>query len=151
MSAAAIEPPPLPPIDRVRLIRRSTRCFLFGLVGAIPCFGLGTAWLAFKLYRDIAAETGERARLYPLFFTSFSGLSVGMACSMGDMPEGVLADAIVVLGLQFLYILRQYRNNAPAEWNPARHLMYWGLGLANAGLILSAVVVMLAIYLVNQS
>jgi len=29
--------------------------------------------------------------------------------------------------------------------------MYWGLGLANAGLILSAVVVMLAIYAVNHS
>jgi hypothetical protein len=150
MSAAAIEPPPRPPIDRVRLIRRSTRCFLFGLVGAIPCFGLGTAWLAFKLYRDIAAETGEPVQLYPLFLTSVSGLYMGVACCANDLPDGVLADAIVVLGLQFLFIRRQYRKNAPAEWNAARHLMYWGLGLANAGLILSAVVVILAIYLVNH-
>jgi hypothetical protein len=151
MNAPAIMPTQLPPVDRVRLIRRSTRCFLFGLVGAIPCFGLGMAWLAFKLYLDIAAETGEIVQLYPLFLTSASGLYLGVACCANNMPDGVLADAIVVLGLQFLFLRRQYRKNAPAEWNPARHLMYWGLGLANAGLILSAVVVMLAIYAVNHS
>jgi hypothetical protein len=150
MSAAAIQPPELPPIDRVRLIRRSIRCFLFGLVGAIPCFGLGMAWLAFKLYRDIAAETGERVTLYPLFFTSAFGLCVGIAYFAIDLPGVVLGDAIGVLGFQTLFILRQYRSNAPAEWNPARHLMYWGLGLANAGLNLSAVVVILVIYLVNH-
>jgi hypothetical protein len=148
MSAAALE---LPPIDRVRLIRRSIRCFLFGLVGAIPCVGLGMAWLAFKLHRDIAIETGEKVQLYPLFMTSAAGLYFGVACSAHNWPDGVLADAIVVLGLQFLFIRRQYRNNAPAEWNPARHLMYWGLGLANAGLILSAVLVVLAIYLVKHA
>jgi hypothetical protein len=150
MSAATIQPPELPPIDRVRLIRRSTRCFLFGLAGAIPCFGLGTAWLSFKLYRDIAAETGEPVQLYPLFITSVSGLWVGVGFLTIHWPDVVLGDAIVVLGLEFLFIFRQYRKNAPSEWNPARHLMYWGLGLANAGLILSAVVVILAIYLVTQ-
>ena len=151
MSAAAIQPPPLPPIDQVRLIRRSVRCFIFGLVGAIPCFGLGMAWLAFKLYRDIAAETGEPVKLYPLFLTSISGLYMGVACCANNLLSGALADALVVLGLQFLFIRRQYRNNAPAEWNPARHLMYWGLGLANAGLILSAVVIVLTAYMVNHS
>jgi hypothetical protein len=53
---------------------------------------------------------------------------------------------MVVLLLQFLFLRRQYLHNAPAEWNPARHLMYWGLGLANAGLILSAILVMLVSY-----
>jgi hypothetical protein len=151
MSAAAIEPSPLPPIDRVRLIRRSMRCFIFGLVGVIPCFGLGMAGLAFKLYRDIADETGEPVQLYPLFLTSASGLYLGAACCANNLPDGVLADALVVLGLQFLFIRRQYRKNAPAEWNPARHLMYWGLGLANAGLIMSAVVVILVAYGINHS
>jgi hypothetical protein len=120
-------------------------------VGAIPGFGLGMAWLAFQLYRDIAAETGEPVQLYPLFLTSMSGLYLGVACCANDLPDGVLADAVVVLGLQFLFIRRQYRKNAPAEWNPARHLMYWGLGLANAGLNLSAVLVMLAAYVINHS
>ena len=151
MSAAVHEPPPLPPIDRVRLIRRSIRCFIFGLVGAIPCLGLGMVWLAFKLYRDIAAETGERAQLYPLFLTSAAGLYMGVACCANDLPDGALAAAIVVLGLQLLFIRRQYRKNAPAEWNPARHLVYWGLGLANFGLIFSAVVVLLVTYGINHS
>jgi hypothetical protein len=151
MSAAAVASPPLPPPDKVRVINRSVRCFLFGLVGAVPCFGLGMVWLAFKLYRDIAAETGEQVKLYPLYLTTVSGVCVAAACGAYDLPGGVLADAIVLLGLQFLFIRRQYLQNAPAEWNPARHLMYWGLGLANLGLILSAVTVLLVIYLVNHS
>jgi hypothetical protein len=151
MSATAVASPPLPPPDKVRVINRSVRCFIFGLIGAVPCFGLGMVWLAFKLYRDIAAETGEAVTLFPLYLTSAAGVGVGVACSVNNMPAGVLADAVVLLLLQFLFIRRQHLWNAPAEWNPARHLMYWGLGLANLGSILSAVTVMLAIYLVNHS
>jgi hypothetical protein len=151
MSAvAAIEPPPLPPPDPVRVINRSVRCFIFGLVGAVPCFGIGMVWLAIKLYRDIAAETGEKIKLYPLYVTSAAGLGVAAICFTNDLPDGVLADAIVMLGLQFLFIRRQYLKNAPAEWNPARHLMYWGLGLANTGLVLSVATAMLVIYAVNH-
>jgi hypothetical protein len=111
----------------VRVINRSVRCFIFGLVGAVPCFGMGMVWLAIKLYRDIAAETGEPVKLYPLYLTSAAGLCVAAVCFTNNLPDGVLADAIVMLGLQFLFIRRQYLKNAPAEWNPARHLMYWGL------------------------
>ena len=150
MSAAAIAPSALPPADKVRVIRRSVRCFIFGVVGAVPCFGLGMDWLAFKLYRDIAAETGEPVNLYPLYLTTMSGLFVAAVCGASDHPGGVLADVIVLLALQFLFIRRQYLKNAPAEWNPARHLMYWGLGLASLGLILSALTVMLVIYTLNQ-
>jgi hypothetical protein len=151
MSAASVASPPLPPPDKARVIRRSVRCFIFGLVGAVPCFGLGMVWLAFKLYRDIAAETGERVQLYPLYLTSVSGVWMAAVCAVNDLPAGVLADAVVVLALQYLFLRRQYLRNAPAEWNPARHLMYWGLGLANLGSILSAVTVLLVIYLVNHS
>ena len=151
MSAAAIEPLPLPPPDRVRVIHRSVRCFFFGLVGAIPCFGLGMVWLAFKLYRDIAAETGEEVQLFPLHLTSLAGLALAASCYISDLPDGALADAVVLLGLQFLFFRRQYLKNAPAEWNPARHLMYWGLGLANTGLLLTAAVVMLVIFSINRA
>ncbi|HEY3864400.1 MAG TPA: hypothetical protein VGO59_21210 [Verrucomicrobiae bacterium] len=147
MSAAAID---LPPPDRVRMIRRSMRCFAFGLVGAIPCFGLGMGWLAFKLYRDIAAETGESIKLYPLFLTSISGLVLGAVCFKVHWPNTALAEAVLMAGLQFLFLRRQHLKNAPAEWNPGRHLMYVGLGLANAGLILSGILVMAAVYAVNH-
>ncbi len=150
MSAVAIAPLPLPPADPVRVINRSVRCFIFGLVGAVPCFGLGMVWLAFKLFRDLAAETGEPVKLYPLYLTSVSGVWVAAACGVNDLPAGVLADAIVLVVLQFLFIRQQYLRNAPVEWNPARHLMYWGLGLANLGSILSALTVLLVIYVLLQ-
>jgi len=146
MIAAAIDSLPQPPADPVRVINRSVRCFIFGLVGAVPCFGLGMVWLAFKLFRDVAAETGEPVKLYPLYLTSVSGVWVAAACGVNDLPVGVLADAIVLVVLQFLFIRQQYLRNAPTEWNPARHLMYWGLGLANLGSILSALAVLLVIY-----
>ncbi len=151
MSPAALASPPPPPPDKVRVINRSVRCFIFGLVGAVPCFGLGMVVLAFKLYRDIACETGERIRLFPLYLTSLAGVWIAVACSVNNMPAGVLADAIVLFVLQFLFIRQQYLRNAPPEWNPARHLMYWGLGLANLGAILSAVTALLVIYLLNHS
>jgi hypothetical protein len=150
MSAAAIEPLPLAPADRVRVIHRSVRCFLFGLVGVVPCFGMGMVWLVFKLYRDIAAETGEEVTLFPLHLTSLAGLAVAASCFLNGLPDGVLADFVVLLGLQFLFLRRQYLKNAPAEWNPARHLVYWGLGLANTGLLLTAVVVLLVITALNH-
>jgi hypothetical protein len=152
MSAAvAIASLPLPPADPVRVINRSVRCFIFGLVGAVPCFGLGMVWLTFKLYRAIAAETGESAKLYPIYLTTASGVAVAAVCASCNLPDGVLADVMALLVLQFLFIRQQYLRNTPVEWNAARHLMYWGLGLASLGLILSALTVMLVIYAVNHS
>jgi hypothetical protein len=88
---------------------------------------------------------------YPLYLTSISGVWVAAACGVNDLPVGVLADAIVLVVLQFLFIRQQYVRNAPVEWNPARHLMYWGLGLANLGSILSALTVLLVIYVLLQT
>jgi hypothetical protein len=149
--SAAFELPSRPPSDRVRVINRSGRCFIFGVVGTMPCLGLGMVWLAFRLFRDIAAETGERVSLLPLYLTSVAGASVAVACVTNNLPDGLMADAAVLLGLQFLFLRRQYCKNAPAEWNPARHLMYWGLVLANAGLILSTLVALFLIYAINHS
>jgi hypothetical protein len=150
MSAAAVASPPLPPADKVRVINRSVRCFRFGLVGAIPCFGLGAVWLAFKLFRDIAAETGEPVKLYPLYLTSVAGVAAAAVCCAIDLPAGVLADAILLLVLPCLFLRRQYLRNTPVEWNPARLLMYWGLGLANLGSILSAATVLLVMLAANH-
>jgi hypothetical protein len=150
MSADILSSPPLPPADKVRVINRSVRCFRFGLVGVVPCFGLGTVWLAFKLFRDIAAETGEPVKLYPLYLTSVAGVCLGAACGAHDLASGVLADAVLLLVLPFLFLRRQYLRNTPVEWNPARHLMYLGLGLANLGSILSAATVLLVMAEANQ-
>jgi hypothetical protein len=151
MSATAMQPLPLPPPDRVSIINRSVRCFIFGVVGVFPCVGLGMVVLVFRLYRDIAAETGEPVKLYPLFLTSVAGVCVAAVCFVNNLPDGILAAAMLVLGLQLLFLRRQYLTNAPVEWNPARHLMYWGLALAHLGLILSAIVVLFGIYAINHS
>jgi hypothetical protein len=151
MNAASMPPAPSPPADRVRVINRSVRCFIFGVIGVIPCFGLGTAWLAFRLFLDLAAETREPVKLYPLYLTSMAGAVVAIFCCAMSLPDGVLADVIFLLGFQLLFLRRQYFHTTPAEWNPARHLMYWGLGLANLGLIFSTLLVLFVIYSINHS
>jgi hypothetical protein len=149
MNAAALDLNPPTPVDRVRVINRSVRCFVFGVIGAIPCFGLSMAWLAFKLYREVAEETGERVNLLPFQVCSVS-LILAAAFTPFDIPEVLVTYGVLMFGLQILFLRRQYHKNAPAEWNPARHLVYWGIGLANMGILLSAAMALAIIYLVNQ-
>jgi len=149
MNAAVLDPHPPVPADRVRVINRSVRCFIFGVIGAIPCFGLSMAWLAFKLFRETAVETGERVNLIPLQFCSFS-LIVAAAFTPWEIPNILVTYGLLMVGFQILFLRQQYLKNAPPEWNPARHLLYWGIGLANMGVLLSAAAVLWAIYLVNQ-
>lgn len=136
------------PADRVRVINRSVRCFVFGVIGAIPCVGLSMAWLAFKLYREVAEETGERVNLVPLH-TCTVALIVAAAFTPFDIPDLLIVYGTLVFGLQILFLRQQYQKNAPSEWNPARHLIYWGIGLANLGILSSTVVILWVIYLVN--
>jgi len=38
------------PVDRIRLIERSLRCFVFALLSLLPLIGLGLALLAIRLH-----------------------------------------------------------------------------------------------------
>ncbi|HEX4119106.1 MAG TPA: hypothetical protein VH619_00660 [Verrucomicrobiae bacterium] len=149
MNAVALELHPLVPADRVRVINRSVRCFIFGIIGAIPCIGLSMALLAFKLYGEVASETGERVNLVPLHLCTVT-LLIAAACTPFELPDVLLLYGILMFGMQILFLRRQYQKNAPLEWNPARHLAYWGIGFANTGILLSAAAVVWAIYLVKQ-
>jgi hypothetical protein len=142
-------PTPLPPIpvsvDRVRMIRRSIRCFIFGLMGAVPLFGLGAAVLALRLRRRLAEETGEPAGpkgmqgcAVVFFVLSAISLCFGQAGI-------ILALAILLTVLQGWLMFRHYRRAGPLEWNPARHLVYWGAGLACAGLNLSSAIILMSL------
>jgi hypothetical protein len=150
MSAIALDAIPLAPADRVRVINRSVRCFVFGVIGAVPCFGLSMAWLAFKLYREVAAETGERVNLVPLHFFTVS-LILAAASAPYTVPQILVSYGLLIFAMQVVFLWRQYRRNAPAEWNPARHLIYYGIGFANLGILLSYTVVLLVIYWVGES
>jgi hypothetical protein len=46
------------PADRIRLIERSLRCFVFGLLSLMPLIGLGLALLAIRLHWQTWADSG---------------------------------------------------------------------------------------------
>ncbi|MCL5099463.1 MAG: hypothetical protein M1608_18395, partial [Candidatus Omnitrophica bacterium] len=48
-------------------------------------------------------------------------------------PFGYLIPIIVFLGLQAFAVRAEYLAGPGAVWNPARHYLYWGVGLASAG------------------
>jgi hypothetical protein len=51
--------------------------------------------------------------------------------------------------LPMIPIQRQYYRFEPPEWNPARHLLYWGVGLACAGNVLSFITAIIACELIR--
>jgi len=150
-------------VDRVRMIRRSMRCFVFGILGIVPILGMGTAALALRLWREVAEETGEPARLTGSRRYAIAALALTVAILGYDVAGLKLsktrhlsteeinlyyshAGLLVVMGIllaarQAWLFFQQYRRVEPREWNPARHLAYWGVGLAYTGLILSSALI----------
>jgi hypothetical protein len=119
------------------------RCFVFGLMGVIPLFGMGMACLALLLRRELAEETGEPLHLTWANHSSTAAFFLAvilLACGQDGL---VLALGILLAALQAGLLFGQYRRIEPLEWNPARHLVWWGAGLAYAGLILSSLVLLL--------
>jgi hypothetical protein len=144
-------PSPAPaPVDRVRMIRRSTRCFVFGIFGAIPFFGLSLAWLAFRLQRQLARDTGDRIDTTPLYLMSAVALELLVLFLSLELVFLALASATLCLCLPLFLIQRQYRRAEPPEWNPARPLVYWGIGLAYTGVILSGIILVIVCWLVLE-
>jgi len=131
----------LPP-DRAQIIRRSLRCLVFGLIGVLPLFGMAAAGLALRLGRKIAEETGERWSFHAVGGCWICGLILIKLYSFAVDRSAAVAVAGIFLGLQ-VYLLRSlYRNNSAKEWNPARHLVYWGVGLAYTGWVASIGIVL---------
>lgn len=126
-------------VDRVRMIRRSMRCFVFGIFGAIPFFGLGLAWVALKSQRQLSRETGDNIPIRLPCLMSIACLELMIMFLRLDLEFLALVSAVLSLGVPLVLIQRQYRRFEPAEWNPARHLAYWGVGLACAGIVLSCI------------
>jgi hypothetical protein len=132
-------------VDRVRLIRRSMRCFVYGLMGAVPLFGLGMACLTLRLRRELAEETGEAVRLTGALWCSIAAFALAFVLLCCDQAGLVLALGILLPALQGYWLFRQYQRAEPPLWNPARHLVYWGAGLAYAGLVLSSTIILLSL------
>jgi hypothetical protein len=128
------------------MIRRSIRCFVFGAVGAVPLFGLGTAFLALRLQRELARESGVPARAPWMDGSSVIAFALMLFFLCLDEAGLVLATGFLLCGLQGYLLFRQYRRTDPTDWNPARNLACWGAGLAYTGLNLSATIIVLGIW-----
>jgi len=139
--------PALESVDRVRLIRRSMRCFVYGWLGAVPLFGLGMACLTLRLWRELAQETGDlpplaRGEMVAIAVVAFVLAVVFLCC---DLPVLVLVMGVLLSALQGYGWFLQYQRAAPRQWNPARHLLYGGAALAGAGLVLSSTIILLCL------
>jgi hypothetical protein len=133
----SLEFPERIPMDRVRIIHRSSRCFVFGLIGTIPILGLSMAWLAMRLKRQVASETGETVRLRAVNMATIAAVAIIFPLLIAECYSAAFATVAALLCMEFFLLHRQYQKTIPPEWNPARHLLYWGVGLAYAGYIFS--------------
>jgi len=119
------------------MIRRSIRCLVFGLIGAVPFLGVAMAWLALGLHRQVLLETGERWRPGFLLRLWLVGL---LSVPVLDRWAGLNPVSLFILLLliwQGEWLRQQYRRESGREFNPARRELYWGAGLAYTGLAIT--------------
>lgn len=132
-------------VNRVRVIQRSIRCFVLGAVGVFPVLGLATGYLALRVQREIAAEVGETWDFKPLHF--YWALTMFMMSFFVYFfwPMTALLGMVALIG-HFAMVKRVADRARSDEWNPARHLVYWGVAFAYVGraLTLTAVFVIVA-------
>ena len=79
------------PVERIRLIERSLRCFVYGILSLIPFVGVGFAVLALELHFKTWAETGDGwnpARRYLL--AGFCLAWLGILVSVGGLVSFVV-------------------------------------------------------------
>ncbi len=77
--------------ERIHLIERSLRCFVYGILSLIPFLGLGFAVLALRLHFKTWAETGDGwnpARSYLLL--AFCLAWLGVLVSVGGLASFVI-------------------------------------------------------------
>ena len=144
MSLAQIQMAPRS-VDMVRIIRRSMRCFVFGLIGLVPILGVGLAVQALRLQRAVCAELGEPWQAPPVYFyLLFTALGLWWL----DPRLGFGGDiflVVAVLTAQSCHVFRRFPSPEKAVWNPGRAALIGGVMLAYAGqtITLSGVVIAL--------
>jgi hypothetical protein len=138
-----ILPTNIPQADRLRVIRRSVRCRVFGVLGLVPFFGLSLAWLAIRLHRQVLAETGESWRIARIRVYFVAGLVFTALSLLAGEPLAGLLAAHVFLLLQLYLLFWQYRNGRVVHDIPTRRLLYQGRLCAQCGWFLSALIAVL--------
>ena len=91
---------------------------MFGLIGAVPLFGVGAAVLALVLRRQLAEETGEPAGPKGMYRCAVVFLVLAAVSLCFGQAGIILALAILLTLLQGHLLFRHYRRAGPLEWNP---------------------------------
>jgi hypothetical protein len=121
-------------VDMVRVIRRSMRCFTFGVLGLVPLFGTGFACQALRLRRSVSEDLQDGWKPPPVYgYWLLGALALMAGNSFWSLP-GDLTACIAVLGLQSWHCWRSFLRRAGTAWNPADHELFWGTLFAYAGL-----------------
>lgn len=121
-------------------MRRSIRCFWFGLAGVVPFVGASLAWQALQLFKTVEprhdAGASFRIALWItlLIATPFIFLSA-------NWPPVVVA-AILTIAIDAIV---DFFRQTQSRWNPAARMAWAGATLARAGLGFSAVCLTVAI------
>jgi hypothetical protein len=123
-----------PSIDWIRVIRRSMRCYVFGLIGLVPLFGAGLAVQALRLQRKVNEELGQPWNRPFFAFYWIVGL---LLLWWTDGVFGLLGDLVaclLVVGVQSWHVWRSFPADREAAWNPGRREVIWGVVSGYAGL-----------------
>ncbi len=121
-------------LDMVRIIRQSTRCFAFGVMGALPILGLGLALQALRLRREVVAETNESWELGPVWVYWLAGPIALWAMDRWFGLRAAAAIFVVLAGAQALHLWLTFPAPPAGLWNPGRRHLLWGTVLACGGI-----------------
>lgn len=123
-----------------RQIRRSWRCFVYGLIGLVPLAGLGTAVLARQLFRQTRQEWGAHR---PATVLDACGGVLAMAVLLHRWPGSGMSILVLLeacLGLSALWYASEYRRRPQPDLNPASPYLFLGAALGHWGVYSSLVV-----------
>jgi hypothetical protein len=114
-------------------VRRSFRCFWFGLLGLVPIIGVGLAWQALRLSGQMVSPFtmtiwGTLALATPFLFVSVNWPPIAVAALMV---------AVIDASVDF----RRSRATQSGAWNPAQAWAWTGVMLARSGLGFTAVLI----------
>jgi len=113
------------------------RCFVFGLLGLVPFFGVGFAYQALRLRRAISLEIGDAWEPPPVYCYWVMGLIAVITAWSWLNPTANAVLFILVLGVQTWHCWRSFAGTREVTWNPGRCQLLWGVIFAYAGLGLS--------------
>jgi hypothetical protein len=120
-------------VDTVRVIRRSLRCFVFGLLGIIPVVGLGLAYQAVRLYGKVVGETSQHWEPPKMRWHWMSGLFCLWGYDQVFGWTGFLSVFAIFTWLITNQVRRSLAQPVGHFWNPAQRHLHWGVALAYAG------------------